>query len=202
MARTLAFKPELRPIRAGGGDFQDDVVVAIEDGNQSGHGGIRVQGAGPLNRFCGRAARRALWSQRPAIGTVDEAMKLRHAGPMLVKAILSLHRAVLLAALTLALVATGFAHRMPGAQDGALALALANGVSLEDFCGDGPDGKARGGAPCLACQISGSADLPPAQDTLIRLELAFAAATIAPRESRAVARTLDPANAPQGPPAA
>ena len=125
-----------------------------------------------------------------------------HPMRMLVKPLLSLHRVVLFAALTLALVATGFAHRMPGAQDEAVAYAVANGLSLADLCG-GDFGDAGAHAPpCLACQIAGSADLPPASGHLIRLELAFHARIIAPRESRAVAAVLDPAHTPQGPPVA
>ena len=97
---------------------------------------------------------------------VDGQENLRHALAMLVRVILSLHRAMLLATLFVALVATGFAHRMPTPQDEALAFALANGASLADICGDSGGDDHRGGE-CLACQISGSADLPPAAQTLI-----------------------------------
>ena len=132
---------------------------------------------------------------------VDGQENLRHALAMLVRVILSLHRAMLLATLFVALVATGFAHRMPTPQDEALAFALANGASLADICGDSGGDDHRGGE-CLACQISGSADLPPAAQTLIDLELAFHAAVIASRESRAQGRVVDSANRPQGPPVA
>ncbi|MBN8630658.1 MAG: hypothetical protein J0L76_07370 [Rhodobacterales bacterium] len=132
---------------------------------------------------------------------VDGPGNLRHFTAMLVNAIITLHRAVLVAALTVALVATGFAHRLPGPQDEALAFALENGVSLEDICGD--FGKApHPGPECQACQIAGTADLPPLTGARIDLELAFQAAVIAPREVHARLRPDDPANRPQGPPVA
>jgi hypothetical protein len=127
---------------------------------------------------------------------------LRHAKAMSIMVILRLHRAALFALVTLALVATGFAHRMPAPQDDALALALASGFSLADICGDDLGGTDHGGGDCLACQITGSADLPPAHLPLIDLELAFHAAVVAPRETAALPAVLGPANQPQGPPVA
>jgi hypothetical protein len=121
---------------------------------------------------------------------------------MMTQALIRMHRLALLVTLTVALVATGFGHRMPAPQDEALAFALANGATLADFCGDDVDGDGVRDPHCLACQIAGAADLPSGTQSLIDLELAFVAATVAPRESRALARVLDPANAPQGPPAA
>ena len=116
--------------------------------------------------------------------------------------LLCLHRAALLATLTVALAATGFAHRMPTAEDEALAFALQNGVSLDDFCGVDPIKAAHGGTDCQACQISGAADLPPLTGPQIDLELAFHAEVIAPSEVRALAHATDPAHRPQGPPVA
>lgn len=139
--------------------------------------------------------------QGALVRMVDAVRRLRHAIGMLVRTITHLHRAVLLTVLAVALVATGFAHRMPTPQDDALVFALANGATLDDFCGDQP-GTGVKDPHCLACQIAGTADLPRAQGLLVDLELAFVARVIAPRESRAIARALDPANSPQGPPAA
>jgi hypothetical protein len=116
--------------------------------------------------------------------------------------LLQLHRLALLVTLTVALVATGFAHRVPAPQDEAVAFALANGVPLADFCGDDLDGDGHRDTHCAACQVSGTASLPAAVDSLIDLDLAFVAHVVAPRESRALARVLDSANTPQGPPAA
>jgi hypothetical protein len=121
---------------------------------------------------------------------------------MVVTALSSLHRALVLLALTVALTATGFAHRMPSAQDGAVAFAIANGVTLADLCAGDLDGDGHRDPHCMACQIAGSADLPPATPGLIDLELAFVASVIAPSESRAVARVLDPSHTPQAPPVA
>ncbi|CAN1572858.1 hypothetical protein MCELHM10_03397 [Paracoccaceae bacterium] len=121
---------------------------------------------------------------------------------MIGKAIHTLHRALLMVALTVALVATGFAHRMPSTADQSLALALANGATLADLCADGEAGDPHDGPECLACQIAGAADLPPALGDLQQLELVFLATVTAPRESRTPLRVLDPSNAPQGPPTA
>jgi hypothetical protein len=121
---------------------------------------------------------------------------------MLVSAIFSLHRALLLIALTVALAATGFAHRMTAADDEALAFALANGATLADLCAGDLDGDGHRDPHCLACQIAGTADLPPATPGLIDLELDYVAQVVAPRESRAIARVLDPAHTPQAPPVA
>jgi hypothetical protein len=121
---------------------------------------------------------------------------------MLVKVIISLHRVALVVALTVALVATGFAHRMPTAQDQALDTALASGMTLADLCGGDLDAKGHRAPPCLACHVADSADLPPVTTGLIDLELAFVARVIAPRESRAIARIFDPAHTPRAPPVA
>lgn len=118
------------------------------------------------------------------------------------KAIIPLQRALLLLALTVALVATGFAHRLPSAADQSLAVVLANGATLDDLCADGGAGDQHQGPGCLACQIAGAADLPPASGGLHKLELVFLAAVIAPRESRAFSRVLNLSHAPQGPPTA
>lgn len=135
-----------------------------------------------------------------AVAKVDGPVILRHAKGM-IGALHMLHRAVLLAVLTVALVATGFAHRMQADQEEALAFALQNGVSLADICGDMGKGL-HPGTECQACQISATADLPPLTGARIDLELAFQADVVAPREQRALARAVDPAHRPQGPPAA
>jgi hypothetical protein len=114
-----------------------------------------------------------------------------------------LHRVALVAAITIALVATGFAHRMPtAAEDEALAYALQNGISLSDLCGGDLGQSAHPGPDCEACQISGAAQLPPLTGVRIEVELAVHAAVVAPLEVRGAARTSDPAHRPQGPPVA
>lgn len=125
---------------------------------------------------------------------------------MFAKAVLTIHRVLLLVALAVALTATGFAHRMPtaadGGEDSALAFALANGAGASDFCGGLPGSDRTGSLHCPACQITASADLTAATGKLITLELAFHAQVIAPRKTFARRSILDPGHAPQGPPAA
>ena len=126
---------------------------------------------------------------------------MRDAGPMLAQVLIRLTRLALLVALAVSLTATGFAHRAPDAQDQTLALAYAMGAGVDDFCGDGPDGHPRG-ADCLACQITCSADLPPALQAPVAADLVLLASVIAPRESRALTPPRDPGHSPQAPPAA
>ena len=121
---------------------------------------------------------------------------------MAAPALHTLQRALLLAALTVALIATGFAHRMPTAQDGALAFALANGADASDLCGGVAGGDRAGTLHCPAWQITANADLPPHSGRLIAAELAFHAQVIAPRVILARRGVLDPAHTPQGPPVA
>lgn len=121
---------------------------------------------------------------------------------MLARLAHSLHRVILLVALTFALVGTGFAHRIAAPKDDALAYALANGISLADICGSDLKGAPHAGTDCQACQIAGTADLPPLTRARIDLELAFEATLGAPQEIRSVRRATDPAHRPQAPPVA
>ena len=119
---------------------------------------------------------------------------------MLVRSLVSLSRALLFAALTVALVATGFGHRIATPQDQALVLTLATGATSADFCGDtGPDDHA--GQDCLACQITGTAALPPRSAALAALVPSPAAPITPPRDRRIPVAAVDPAHRPQGPPA-
>jgi hypothetical protein len=121
---------------------------------------------------------------------------------MPVKALISLRQALLLIVVTIALTATGFAHRMPSQGDEAVAYALANGLTVGDLCAGDLDGDGLHDPHCPACQIAGSADLPPMSMTVIALALAFHAQVIAPRETRGGRRILDPGHSPQAPPVA
>lgn len=110
-----------------------------------------------------------------------------------------LRRIVLLAVLVLSLVATGFAHRMPDADEDTIAAMAAAGASLADLCGE--LGQSRHADPlCQACQIAGGADLPPEPGRLEPARLVLVAAIAAPRESRRIPRVLDLSRTPQGPP--
>ncbi|MFN3994650.1 MAG: hypothetical protein ACK4IU_17295 [Tabrizicola flagellatus] len=133
---------------------------------------------------------------------IDDSRALVHETAMLAQMLIRAHRMVLLALVTVALVATGFAHRMPAPSDEALAFLIANGATPADFCADDLDGDGLRDPHCLACQIAGSADLPPPAQMQVDLELAFHAAVIAPLETRALTRARDPAHRPQGPPVA
>lgn len=119
---------------------------------------------------------------------------------MLVKAVLSLHRALVLVVLAVALTATGFAHRMPVPQDGALAFALANGADASDFCGGTAGGDPAGGLHCLACQTTASADLPSVAGVRIDLALGVHADVIPARQAVTFRTIRDRAHPPQGPP--
>lgn len=133
---------------------------------------------------------------------IDGDRALVHETDMLAQILIRAHRMVLLAVFTVALVATGFAHRMPAPSDEALAFLIANGATPDDFCADDLGGDGARDPHCLACQIAGSADMPPVVQTRISLELAFHAAVVAPQETRALNQSRDPAHRPQGPPVA
>lgn len=111
-------------------------------------------------------------------------------------------RLALLAVVVVALVATGFSHRPPRVADQALELALAQGMTSGDLCGDRTRGQPHADQHCLACQIAGSAGLPSSMGELRKLDLAVLVVIPAPRESPWIAGVLDRANGPQGPPAA
>jgi len=139
---------------------------------------------------------------RGARKTVVAQWNLGHLTAMMRHAVLSLQRLVLVAALTVALVATGFAHRMPSTTDAFLtAYALQTG-DIADLCGDLDGDGLADHADCPACRIVGSADLPPTTQTQRNADLAFVAKVIAPRESRAVRLVLDPAHGLRAPPLA
>jgi hypothetical protein len=114
-----------------------------------------------------------------------------------------LHRLALLVALAVSLTATGFAHQIEAPdQAAAKAFALANGATAADLCGNGTSGDSHADARCLACQIAGTAGLPPASGALSDLDFALLSRGPTPQESRAVARRLNLSYAPQAPPVA
>jgi hypothetical protein len=116
--------------------------------------------------------------------------------------VMQLHRMALLVALTLSLVATGFAHRLPDAEDQTVAAMLASGAALSDICGELALTRGHADPLCQACQIAGGADVPPLAGAVVPAALVLVAEVTAPRESRRIARVLDPARTPQGPPVA
>lgn len=122
------------------------------------------------------------------------------------RVLLFLHRALLLVVVTVALTATGFAHRMPSAQDGAqaeaIAFALANEAAPSDFCGGLPGSDRATALHCPACQIAASATLPQPSALLIDAQLAFHAQITAPCLTLALRSVRDPAHSPQAPPVA
>lgn len=154
--------------------------------------------SGPLFCFWAGDASRAISPQgAPIDGTGNRC----HVNQM-IRLLISLHRAVLFAVVTVALVTTGFAHRVSTTQDDALAYAIENGISLSDLCGGDLGSSMFVGAECQACQITGSANLPPLTGVRIDLDLVFHAAFVATKEVQAILRAADPAHRPQGPPVA
>lgn len=121
---------------------------------------------------------------------------------MLSHRIRTLQRLALVVLLGLALATTGFAHRSPSLADQALELAVATGLTVQDICGDRTPGKGHVGPHCLACQITGATDLPGILGLAERLGLPGCGPIHSANENRMAARVLDPAHAPQGPPAA
>ncbi|QYZ69554.1 hypothetical protein [Neotabrizicola shimadae] len=120
-------------------------------------------------------------------------MAMRNAAPLF-------RRLVLMFILTAALIATGFGHRMPSANDSMIDAFLLSGGSLADLCGDTDGNGLPDHGDCPACHIVASAELPDANLTLNDVDLAFVAKVIAPGESRALRTVLDPARGMRAPP--
>jgi hypothetical protein len=116
--------------------------------------------------------------------------------------IMRLHRTLLLVALTIALVGTGFAHRVTAADDQVLAFMLATGATAADICDDGTPVDDHRGLSCLACQIAGGADLPPGNSAALPLDLASAARIAVAQQGVPRLHRLDHSHAPQAPPVA
>jgi hypothetical protein len=113
-----------------------------------------------------------------------------------------LHRFVLLLALTIALVGTGFAHRVSPVEDQKLAFVLATGATVADLCDDATPGGGHLGPSCLACQIAGAADLPPVLGTLARLDLNPVARIVVAGHGDPVLRRPDHSHVSRAPPVA
>lgn len=111
-----------------------------------------------------------------------------------------LSRVALVIAISVALTASAFAHRMPAIGDAGSGLAWMTGLTSSDICGDTTKGAA--GDVCLACVIAASADLPPRHTLSVSLNFAASATVLLPNPSQPVARVLDLSHAPQGPPRA
>jgi len=111
-------------------------------------------------------------------------------------------RLVILAVIAMGLAATGFAHRVPSADDSARQSFVLAGGAVSELCVDAEGHGPSDHGDCPACHIVGSVDLPPAMFGLRDANLAFVAAVVAPRESRAVRSVLDPARGTRAPPLA
>lgn len=113
---------------------------------------------------------------------------------------IGLRQILLLAAVTLALVATGFAHRVPTPDQAALEAFVLAGGDAADLC-SGADGLPDH-PDCPACHIAGAAVLLAANSVVHDADLVFVAKVVAPRASRAVRAVLDPARGLRAPPRA
>jgi hypothetical protein len=109
---------------------------------------------------------------------------------------------LLVAFITLALVATGFSHRALSSEDVALQSYLLSGGDLADLCADANGDGLPDHLECPACHIVAAAGLPDAELTLQAADLVFVAKVVAPRESRALRTVLDPARGMRAPPLA
>lgn len=94
--------------------------------------GLSGLGSDAVFRFCRPGASKA-WLRLPDLLTMWQVPG--YSGAMWSKPI-PLRRMALLVLVTVALVATGFAHRMPTPDSQALEIALANGLTAADLCGD------------------------------------------------------------------
>ena len=108
----------------------------------------------------------------------------------------------LVAALTVALAATGFGHRMPSDQQLAMDAYTLAGGKLADLCG-GTDGSGTmAHQECPACHIAGAMVMPETAAAVRAADLVFVAEIVAPRESRALRHLAYPARTSRAPPLA
>ena len=101
-----------------------------------------------------------------------------------------------------ALLATGFAHRVPVAGQAAVLAYVLAGGSAADLCAD-PAGKTpdlHAHQECPVCHLVGGAVLPGGAPSLRDAELTFVAAMVAPSESRALRTVRDPVRSLRAPP--
>lgn len=118
------------------------------------------------------------------------------------RALANLRYVAILVTMTLSLVATGFAHRVPTASDSLLQSYLLAGGDLTELCADANGDGIPDHGDCPVCHIAATADLPDAGMTVLDADLAFVAKVVAPRESRALRAVLDPARGLRAPPLA
>ena len=102
--------------------------------------------------------------------------------------------------LTLAFVATGFAHRMPSADDLAQQSYVLAGGDLSGLCGDADGDGLPDHIDCPACHLTGNAPPPAAPPALQDAAPRLLATVTAPRESHALRMVRDPARGLRAPP--
>ncbi|MCU0905427.1 MAG: hypothetical protein MUE83_16395 [Tabrizicola sp.] len=127
-------------------------------------------------------------------------LRLAYLRSMLATIVPRLSRIALFLALTVALVGTGFAHRLSVDDGERLAFILATGATATDVCDDATPGAGHHHAPCLACQIAGGALLPPATGAEQVLALAPSAGIVRAADHAPVPRRLDHSHTAQAPP--
>lgn len=136
------------------------------------------------------------------MGTLAKTAGMRHLSGMLKAARSSFFGLAVVVAVAFALLATGFGHRAPTADDAMLeAYAFAHG-SIGTLCGDTDGDGVANRADCPVCHIVGVASLPVADLSLHDADLILIATVVAPRINRAARRVRDPALGLRAPPAA
>lgn len=105
----------------------------------------------------------------------------------------------LVGCLIVALGGVGFGHRTAPAIDADLLAFLDAGGTLADICDDTP-GSAHAAVVCEACQISGSADVPPINRTRCDFGQTRVLAPALPRTFDVLNDPFDPAHRGRAPP--
>ncbi|MDQ2065241.1 hypothetical protein Q9295_02550 [Xinfangfangia sp. CPCC 101601] len=109
-------------------------------------------------------------------------------------------RLMLLALVTLALLATGFAHRAPSQDEAALeTLWVMAGGSDAGLCGASWD-PSKPHMKCPACQLTGSVDVPPCMGAVQKAELRLLAELTLPPSGAPRPAVLDKGHGSRGPP--
>ncbi|WP_417249478.1 hypothetical protein [Celeribacter sp.] len=114
----------------------------------------------------------------------------------------NIHRVAVVALLTVALVATAFAHRLSNPSDPVFEAYVIAGGDISDLCGGSGSGGQTTHSDCQACHIIGSVLLPDHLPSRVEADYIFVATVIAPQERRAIRAVLDPARGVRAPPLA
>jgi hypothetical protein len=116
--------------------------------------------------------------------------------------LLAFCHAVAVAIMVLALAGVGAVHSVSQSESPQVEAFLLTGGSLADLCADTDGDGMPDHGECPECQVGAATAVPAIAMPLQEVDLAFVAKVVAPKESRAIRKVLNPANGLRAPPVA